>query len=1322
MTPFVISEENPYIIGRPIYEPECFFGREDLFQFIQSNLRQRAKVILLYGQRRIGKSSILTQVPNFIKLEEFTFIPLSLEGKSQKSLNNVLRELAVDIKDYLTSELGIKINKLTLPSRQESQDNRKIFADHFLPDVYETLRDQNLVLLIDEFDVLGDYSEESAANHFFPYLQSILYDQEKLFIIPVVGRRLEDMPNLSGLFRQAPKQEIGRLKSNHATRLITEPAKTSLDYAPDAIQAILELSAGHPYFTQVICSALFSYARDEGRRQVTREDVENIVNEAIELGEGGLAWFRDGLPPSERVIFSASSEIHEGMANPQFTPEEPLSLLEKYGAIRTDELNKATKNLIDWDFWQKISPLNSSTTRISTYKVTVELVRCWLIKRHPLQQEIWELENSNLEAVQVHNLADVSYEQEEYEDAIKLYEQVLELNPNYFNALLKLSEIYLTTKAFDKASTIYSRAYKVDSVRTRTGFLQASLSYSQILIQANEQENLGKVLELYVQAYQVDPVLAKENFSQTLLNYGRNLAVAKVSTTSPAKAARTNRSEILEKLQKEPTSLPELLQHCTVKINSLNRRGWGTGCVVAPNLVLTCDFVVRGIEDQINLDWGDYENFAKAQVDRLLPELRLALLRYDSPFALPCIYLDEVVVPGDSIYSFGYSDTFPSGAPVTLQCEGFTGAYHPELLLKSGQIRPGMSGAPLLNQRTGKVCGIVAFTRDRTVDLGGGGIPTTIILSAFPELKDLQQQFHQVDTRWTQLMPQASRAFALEETVVQERSRNLQILIRAVKDEVYSRLNSSLYNAVFFNLGKEAQPYEVERSWNREIKIGSKAAEAIPDNATITHLFNSPTINGKLLILGEPGSGKTTTLLDLAKDLLERAEEDLNYPVPVLFNLSSWRDEKQLIRDWIVTELKFKYGVRQDLAQQWVAERVLLPLLDGLDEVAPERQEKCIRQINAFLAGESAPFYTVVCSRIAEYDNHETFLELNGAVYLQGLSDRQIQEYLTKIERRELWQYLSQSSELLELVRTPLLLSMAVLSYPQVSIAQWQQSQTAEDRLQRLLDAYVERMLHAAFKSRVYSKQKAPTVKQTLRWLVWLARQMEKSFQTEFLIEEMQPSWLLNSKQKQIYRLTSSLIVSLFSGLSVGLLGLFFGSSFAIIGGSIGGLIGALIDFTDDDIRPVETLSFSWKNLKEFFILILVGSGLAGFFLAGLPGVSAGIVITVFLAGLRPGKKLQIRALPNQGIRKSAKNSLIVSLISFLFLGPLGILVGLVFGGRACIKHFALRLVLYYHDIIPWNYARFLDYATERQLIQRTGGRYRFLHRLLQSYFASIPL
>ncbi|MBC1281237.1 NACHT domain-containing protein, partial [Nostoc sp. UCD121] len=252
------------------------------------------------------------------------------------------------------------------------------------------------------------------------------------------------------------------------------------------------------------------------------------------------------------------------------------------------------------------------------------------------------------------------------------------------------------------------------------------------------------------------------------------------------------------------------------------------------------------------------------------------------------------------------------------------------------------------------------------------------------------------------------------------RPKNERILLAAVKEEVTSRLRQSLHNAVLINLGKEPQPQQVKRPWDAEIKIGLKPAVPLPDATTILQVFDSEEIAGKLLILGAPGSGKTTTELELAQALVNRAEEQPDYPVPVLFNLSSWKNDGQSITNWLVTELKSKYGVSTKLGQEWVNNHQLLPLLDGLDELEPQRQEICVYAINQFLASETKPLYLVVCSRIEEYSHYSSNLHLNGAICLRELNETQISEYFEAVGRVEFWQTLQQDETLLKLMRTPL--------------------------------------------------------------------------------------------------------------------------------------------------------------------------------------------------------------------------------------------------------------------------------------------------------------
>jgi hypothetical protein len=69
-----------------------------------------------------------------------------------------------------------------------------------------------------------------------------------------------------------------------------------------------------------------------------------------------------------------------------------------------------------------------------------------------------------------------------------------------------------------------------------------------------------------------------------------------------------------------------------------------------------------------------------------------------------------------------------------------------------------------------------------------------------------------------------------------------------------------------------------------------------------------------------------------------------------------------------------------------------------------------------------------------------------------------------------------------------------------------------------------------------------------------------------------------------------------------------------------------------------------------------------------------------------------------------------------------GLSFGLIFGGKACIKHFTLRLMLYHQNYISWNYARFLNYATDRLFMQKVGGGYIFVHRMLMEHFAQMKL
>ncbi|OYD95161.1 hypothetical protein CDG77_10585 [Nostoc sp. 'Peltigera membranacea cyanobiont' 213] len=645
------------------------------------------------------------------------------------------------------------------------------------------------------------------------------------------------------------------------------------------------------------------------------------------------------------------------------------------------------------------------------------------------------------------------------------------------------------------------------------------------------------------------------------------------------------------------------------------------------------------------------------------------------------------------------------------------------------------------------------------------------------------------------------------------RPKNERILLAAVKEEVTLRLRQSLHNAVLINLGKESQPQQVKRPWDAEIKIGLKPAVLLPDTTTILSVFDSQEIAGKLLILGAPGAGKTTTQLELAQALVIRAEEQPDYFVPVLFNLSSWKDDRQSIADWLVAELKSKYGVSAKLGKEWIDSQKLLLLLDGLDELGPVWQEPCIRAINKLLQGECRPQFIVVCSRTEEYTSYKTRLKINGTVCLQPLTTNQIYTYLVEVNHADLHVLISKQPDLLELIKIPLLLSIVVLAYQEIFINSWENmteerwnSMTAEAwdkmqsidsfNLQYLLISYIRRMLAWDIDSKVYTNQKFPTTQQTKLWLTWLAQQLDREAQTEFLSESIQPTCLNKDIQKWVYRiifmlniwLTSGVIGFVFGSISFGFfkgiaLGLFFAFivTFNLISSSFSNFIFTkynsntynlgkvrqrVLDYSsvllrdsfrfniDEPISPIGYVHWSFKKVFNI-LLINLGQGvliccflISAFqqtVIGGLIFVSVFIIVNLLISGSGIFEKPDIenKTVFNQSVKQSIRISGLVAVftcLSFMILFWInriwktttitelflifGLLLGIfrwqATGGLFCIQHFSLRLVLYFNGYIPWNYSRFLDYCTERMLLQRVGGRYRFIHKLLQDHFAQM--
>lgn len=597
----------------------------------------------------------------------------------------------------------------------------------------------------------------------------------------------------------------------------------------------------------------------------------------------------------------------------------------------------------------------------------------------------------------------------------------------------------------------------------------------------------------------------------------------------------------------------------------------------------------------------------------------------------------------------------------------------------------------------------------------------------------------------------------LEQSETQERKDLLKVLSQEIGDRRRNHLLTDVIDVSVSpditavgnretNLTPEAS---YQSAW-MQLKLRFKGKAQSEQELTQAALVNK-ILQGtlqRLLILGEAGAGKTTLLLEVTDQLLRQALTAQSAVIPVLLELSAWKDEALSLPDWIALELYRKYRVPQTITTQWLQRRELFLLLDGLDELGLVGQKRAVAAINDFIHQQHYPQVVICCRQLEFALGQQTLSALDESVVLQPLTDAQIRQFLKSIQREQVWQTIHNSTELTQLLenpqdsgeriglRSPLLLTILVeASRGEARI------QTSQD----FLEAYIEERF------RVYEKRHGKLLysrKQTRHYLAWLASQLKAESATEFSIEDLRPRWLETRGQQRLFQLIYGVSGGLIVGVSGGLIvgpsgglsgGLSVGLGYGLIYWLCGGLFGL------DDIEPYPALDFSRKGItrgitRGLGVGLIIGLiyGLLGGLSFGVIGGLIGGVIFGLIRGLQKNE-IELRRSPNQATWDSLKSWIFIALLSSpagfalftlpsYFSGQLvdwqlspvlalggGLLFGFLCAGRYCIQHLILRQILWRSGNMPENYAEFLNFATDLRLLHQTAGRYRFVHDLLRT-------
>jgi type I restriction enzyme M protein len=301
---------SPYICGDPVMpkNAEVFFGREELLRRIKRTVVESGNVVLLEGNRRAGKSSILWHLEGANAIPGWLGVYCSLQsagGSSQGGIPTaeVFRSMAYDLvqsvrklngsamlPDGSTLDAGKKLG--ITPAIRKGISDESPFQDfrEYLEATLDTLSEQNLgiLLMLDEFDKLQEGIDKGVTSPQVPENIRFLVQSYPRFSAILTGsRRLKRMRQeyWSALFGLGTREGVTALPKPDAARLITEPVKKRLAFAKPAIDRCYELTAGQPYLLQCLCNRIFDISAQSSVRSITLDHVELAAKALVKDNE-----------------------------------------------------------------------------------------------------------------------------------------------------------------------------------------------------------------------------------------------------------------------------------------------------------------------------------------------------------------------------------------------------------------------------------------------------------------------------------------------------------------------------------------------------------------------------------------------------------------------------------------------------------------------------------------------------------------------------------------------------------------------------------------------------------------------------------------------------------------------------------------------------------------------------------------------------------------------------------------------------------------------------------------------------------------------------
>jgi hypothetical protein len=282
---------NPFVFGNPITETDSrvFTGRDDVVRQVEESIANSGQtpLLFLHGFRRMGKTSILNQLP---RLLGSSFVSVVFDCQSP-----AVRESAATLLYYLTKAISTGLRRrgiaLDAATREALTDEPFAVFDEWLDRVEHALPDGTRVMLcLDEYERLQTIVNDGWGCAFLDALRHVFQHRPRITLMFTGVHTFSELgPEWTDRFISARRIRVNFLTRDNVMSLLTEPTRGfEMTYADGALETIYSQTNGQPFLTQAVAFELVQLLNEHRRRQATATDVEQAVVRAATSADSYL--------------------------------------------------------------------------------------------------------------------------------------------------------------------------------------------------------------------------------------------------------------------------------------------------------------------------------------------------------------------------------------------------------------------------------------------------------------------------------------------------------------------------------------------------------------------------------------------------------------------------------------------------------------------------------------------------------------------------------------------------------------------------------------------------------------------------------------------------------------------------------------------------------------------------------------------------------------------------------------------------------------------------------------------------------------------------